>query len=233
MGLVTSRRTQPELPDTDAGHETRLRRANERANLVLGTALASKAEVTSMGTQFKILLDARGSPSSFSFPTVDEQEALGFLAMRARPFTLAREEIYFEKVANSLRRFARTDAHRIISDQLHDLRNHCGKPRMRLFTAQVNVGDLIPGGTTDAEVADRVLYSQLVHADDASELLQHVDTTMQQWALAGMVGDWVALISQQQWVTHLIRPDICPQPATWAGTPRTIFERLGGQVEDI
>jgi hypothetical protein len=81
-------------------------------------------------------------------------------------------------------------------------------PAARLYMYVSHEGqDLLPGGAPDAQIADRVLYSQLVHAEDASELLDHVQAPLQQWALAGMVGDWVAIIAHQQDVLQLVRPD--------------------------
>lgn len=231
-GMV-ARGKRPELPDTDEGHEQRLRLADERARRVLEASLASRPDVVSMGMRVNMLIDKRdGSVDSVSFPTMD-WEALGYLAMESRPFTLAREEVQFEKVARSLRRFATTEPQQVMSAQLDRLREQSGHPRMYFYMARRTDGqELIPGGTTDAKVGDRVLYSQLVHADDESDLLQHIDTDTQGWALAGMVGDWVALIAHYQWITHMIRPDLCPHLSSWAGTPRTIFERLGVTVEE-
>lgn len=179
-----------------------------------------------MGMRLKVVLPG-GVPH---FPTPDA-DALTVLAVRARVFTLKTEQIQFEKVHASLRRFAEGGPWQRMVDQLVRLREDCGRPRLYFYAADLETGDeLIRDGTDSQAIGDRFLYSQIVHADDESDLLGHIDTDMQLWSLAGLVGDWVALIAHQEWLIHKVRPDLCPQPTGWAGDQKTIFRRLGGQI---
>jgi hypothetical protein len=114
-------------------------------------------------------------------------------------------------------------------DGLVELWERCKKPRSYAFASQ-NGRELIPGGTNNHEIADRVIYSQIAHADDAREILDHVTTGEQQWSLEGLVGDWVAVIAYQQGVMRLVRPDLVPELTAWAGNPHTIFSRHGIDV---
>lgn len=229
---VAMGRSQTALADDDAGHEERLRRGQKRTEQVFEAPLALNPGVTTMGTSVQLRLAAAdGQVASLEMPAPDRAE-LGYLAMMARPFTLEREQIHFRRLVTSLMRFAASDFQRTMSDQV--LRLWDTVPAARLYMHAATAGEeLIQGGTTDRQVADRVLYSQLVHADDAESLLGHIDSQTQLWSLAGMVGDWVAIIAHQQLVLFTIRPDLCPVLVEWPGTPRTVFERFGAPVKEI
>lgn len=199
---------------------------------MLRTPLAQDPGVTTMGTQITFYLGTEdASLKSFEMPVPDRVQ-LGYLTTLARPFTLPSEEIHYKRIARSLLYFATTDVQYALSEQLVSIWDQIPVSRTHLFAAQAGV-ELLPGGATDGQVADRVLYSQLVHADDARDLLQHVDTQSQQWSLAGMVGDWVAIIAHQQHVLRMVRPDLCPALTAWPGTPTTLFERWGVEFEEI
>lgn len=199
--------------------------------MVLSAPLAQQREITDMGTEIKFRALGDGSFTEPEFPAPD-QVHVAHLAMLARPFTLEREQIFFGHLASALLRFAQTDIQRLLAEQLRTLWAQVPITRTQHYVALDGV-ELLPGGVTDAEVADRVLYSQLVHADDASEVLDHVQTPFQHWSLAGMVGDWVALVAHQQYVLKLVRPDLCTEFTAWAGSPRTIFERWGSDVHEV
>ena len=59
-----------------------------------------------------------------------------------------------------------------------------------------------------------------------SDFLPHVDS-VQQWSLAGLVGDRIAVVAHQPAVLRRVRPDICERITAWPGTPQTVFERWG------
>jgi hypothetical protein len=224
-------RTQPRLPDTDAGHEERLKRIQRRTLAVLCAPLAQDPEVVTIGTRITVGVDSRDGFQQPSVLCAPDPVQLAYLAMLARPFTLEREEIHFRRIASSLKHFAATAPQQAMTEQLLHLWGRVPVTRAYMYAAKAGE-ELLPGGAMDGQVADRVLYSQLVHADDASALLDHVEAPFQQWSLAGMVGDWVAIIAHQQAVLKLVRGDLCPELATWPGTPTTIFERWGLHVQE-
>lgn len=220
-------RQPPPLPDTAEGHEERLRRADARIRRVLSARLAQDPVVLKMGT--RITVRVSGPEAGLTFVNVDVDPAdLEHLTTLIRPCTLAREEVQAEKVTATLARFAVTQEHELYVDQLTGLRQMTGASRLYLSKWDGRTGEeVIPSWTSDSVVADRYTYSSLVHADDASALLDHVDVENQLWALAGFAGDWVAYLSHVQGVAHAIRPDLVPELTAWAGTPWSVFERHG------
>lgn len=218
-------RQPPPLPDTVAGHEERLRRANARIQRVLSARLAQKPVVLDMGTTFKVRV--LGAQIDFSFVNADiDQADLEHLVTLIRPCTLTKEEVQAEKINESLGRFAVTRAHEVYVEQLPGLLKMTGGSRMYLSKWNGATGEeVIPSWTPDRVVADRYTYSELVHADDASALLDHVDDENQLWALAGFAGDWVAYLAHVQGVAHELRPDLVPELTPWAGTAWSVFER--------
>lgn len=86
------------------------------------------------------------------------------------------------------------------------------------------------GGVDGGHVAERLLYSQFVHADDASDILYHTDDHAQLWNLAGMVADWLATLSYQERVIQMVAPEVIPELTVWGGNQMTIFERMGAKV---
>ncbi|MDN6555110.1 MAG: hypothetical protein L0K74_01100 [Acidipropionibacterium acidipropionici] len=159
-----------------------------------------------------------------------DREALGYAAVLARAFQLGSEEIQYSKVVESLRRFAASDDQSSMIDGLVELWERCKVPRVYSFAEQ-NKQELIPGGTNNYEIADRTIYSQIAHADDAREILDHITTGEQLWSLEALVGDWIAVIAYQQAVMNVIRPDLVTELTAWAGNPHTIFSRHGIDVD--
>jgi hypothetical protein len=225
-------RGQAKLPDTDAGHLERLRRTQERTMKVLSCRVAQEPDAPMMGMTFTVSIrNDTGKPDELILPTLDAEQ-LAVAAMLARPFTLAQEAIYGPKVSQSLLHFSQSAEQRVMCEQVARMWEDLPMKRMKTFSASADGTPILPrDGVWDGEVADRVLYSTMVHADDARALLEHIDGVQQQWSLAGVVGDWLAVIAHQQALLHWVRPDVCPSVTTWAGTPETIFDRLGVKPE--
>lgn len=224
-------RAQPKVARDDAGYEDRIRRADARTVAALETSLAQDKSVLEMGMNLNVNLRFNRTTGEQLSPEIAvdlvDMERLGYLAAMLRPFQLSSEAIYFGDVIKGLRRFADTETKRLMVEQLPRLWEVCRRDRLTTFVAHREHGELIPGGVGDATVADRVLYSQVVHADDATDILRHISTEWQQWSLAGLVGDWTAMAAHQQYVARLVRPDLIPELTNWAGDARTIFRRFG------
>ncbi len=183
-----------------------------------------------MGTRFTVWVTESGQAKRPEMH-ISDLESVAYAAMLARPFTLRNEAIYGPDVSTSLLRFATNDEQRTMSAQLELLWTKLPGTRMHMFASRADGIPLLPvEGVTDAVVADRVLYSQLAHADDASDLLEHISTTEQQWSLEGYVGDLLATAAHQQAVLRLVRPDLCEELSPWAGSPNTVFERMGAEM---
>lgn len=221
-------RKPEKLSDDLRGHEERLRRAQERSVKVLGCKAAQDADAPTMGMTMNFVIDQSTGLAREIRMAAPDAEELAVAAMLARPFTLAREAIYGPDVSRSLVAFADTDEQRVMCEQVGRMWSSLPRDRMTLFAAKLDGTPILPeAGVGDGVVADRVLYSQLVHADDASDLLGHIDSAQQQWSLAGLVGDWLAVIAHQQALLHWVRPDICERVTAWPGTPQTVFDRWG------
>jgi hypothetical protein len=225
------KRKQPGLEDTDEGHSERLRRAVERSRAVLTDTLAQDPTAPEIGMKFHVSMQqdrANGQTSVVGVRyELADPSSVAIAAIRARPFTLKSEEIQGTKVAGSIDRFAKSHGQHAMAEQLG--RMWAEQPFTRMKTlAAVGGHEVTPrGGVSDGTIADRVLYSQFVHADDASEVLEHIDEDQQLWSLAGMVGDWLALVSHQEYLISAVRPDLCSELTAWAGDGQTIFKRLG------
>lgn len=230
-----TKRTQPKLARDREGYEERIRRANTRTKNALQATLAQNGAVVKMGTTLR--LDQRFDPESpeeaqmeLSIGLVD-REKLAYLATQLRPFVLAKEAIYYVDLVEGLRLFAGTESDRVMVEQLNTLWEKCSNSRMTVHVSNPREGQLIPGGAGSARIADRVLYSQVVHADDASDILDHMPDEWQQWSLSTLVGDWAAIAAHQQYVMHCVRPDLVPELTNWAGDYLTIFHRFGLDVK--
>ena len=230
-------RRPPKLPRNDAGYEKRIIRSNVRIQQAFETSLARDPQVITMGTQVHVsmLVNKKTDKPVDSEIRLNEidPEKLAFLAIKLRPLLLKSEDIYYNDTIKALCRFAKNDQQKRFVEQLKPLWEGCSRSRMFTFAANAQGEELIPGGAGDAHIGDRVLYSQLIHADDESELLVHIDAQWQQWSLAALVGDWTAMVAHQQHVMHQIRPDLVPKKTAWAGNALTIFERFGYDVEFV
>lgn len=227
-----ARQRRPSAAQKTARIEDCILRANQRTVRALSTSLAQDPAILTMGTKVTVVLrKSKGAGHAtvdrFEFPAVD-RERVEHLATQLRPFQLVKEAIYYPRVADALRPFATTEEQRLWVEQLPDLWEEAGKDRMFSYAFREGSGYVLPReGVGDSFVADRVLYSQVVHADDASDILDHIEPEWQDWALAGCVGNWAAVAAHQQHVAHLIRPDLVPELTAWAGNSATIFHRLG------
>lgn len=220
------------MADTDEGHAERLRRTQERSHAVLSSDLALSPGAPMLGMQLTMNLMVHLATGSSHIEglrhELPDRSSLELAAVKARPFTLQQEAIYGPDVADSLLRFATLEEQQRAAEQLKRLWTEQPFKRMQFFSQTTDGTPLLPeAGAWNSEIGDRVLYSQLVHADDASELLSQIDDDHQLWSLASVVGDWLAIIAHQQMILHWVRPDLCPQPTSWAGSPTTVFERLG------
>lgn len=141
-------RISPPLSDSDEGHAKRLSRVQKRTQEIFASPLAQDPQVLTMGTQFTFGVDGQGNlvkPPTFAAPDLVQ---LAHLAMLARPFTLRREEIHYEKVSSSLLRFSITEPELTMSQQLDLLWTNGTKPRMYVYVGRTTDGEeLIPGGT--------------------------------------------------------------------------------------
>jgi len=230
--LMDVARQQSKLPETDEGHAERLRRAQERSHDVLTLDLAQAPDAPTLGMQLTMNLVIHRATGSSHVEglrhEVPNKPALERAAMYARPFTLRQEAIYGPDVAESLSHFSTLDEQRRASEQLKRLWKEQPFNRAQFFSQAMDGTSLLPkAGVWNGEIGDRVLYSKLVHADDARELLSQIDDDHQMWSLASVIGDWLAIIAHQQMILQWVRPDICPELSCWAGNPTTIFDRLG------
>ena len=222
-------RGQAKLPDTDAGHLERLRRAQERTVKVLSSSVAQDSDAPTMGMTFTVWLRSdTGKVDRVEWPSPD-RERLAYAAILARTFTLEKEAIYGPKVAESLLRYATSKGQRVMCEQVARMWADLPLNRMKTLAASLVDGTpILPeDGIWDGQVGDRVLYSQLAHADDARAVLDHIEEAQQQFSLAGIVGDWLAVIAYQQAQLQQLRPDVCASVTPWAGSMRTIFDRMG------
>lgn len=235
--LIAVTRQQSKLPTTDEGHAERLRRAQERSHDVLTSELAQAPDAPTLGMRLTInLVIDRATGSSYVEGPRHELPNRSFLelaAMYARPFTLRQEAIYGPEIADSLLHFSTLEDQYKASEQLRRMWKDQPFDRVQSFSQRVDGTPLLPkAGVWNGEIGDRVLYSKLVHADDARELLSQIDDDHQIWSLASMVGDWLAIIAHQQMILQWVRPDICPELTSWAGSSTTIFDRVGVKRTD-
>lgn len=161
------------------------------------------------------------------------QEKVEHLAALLRPLQLKREAIHYDKITEALLQFAHTDNQRTVAQQIPQLWKVASQGRMSMQVFDKNFSEVLLRSTNDVEIADRVLYSDVIHNDDAATMLDHVSSEQQAWALAGTVGHWIALAAHQQYLAHLIRPDLVPELTSWAGDPFTIAQRFGVEVHPL
>lgn len=228
-------RKQPGLPDTDEGHSERLRRTAKRTQAVLNTGLAQNPLAPKLGMIWHLTMEENVMTGAAAVTKLwrahVDRPLLDQAATLTRVFTLEREAIYGPKIAQSLTRFTVTDRQKFLADQIGRMWEAQPFPRTYMMKSIGGTSVTPPGGISDSTIGDRVLYSELVHADDASSVLEHVSDEEREWSLSCLVGDRLALISHQEWLLSSVRPDICPSPTAWAGDHITIFRRLGSHVE--
>jgi hypothetical protein len=156
------------------------------------------------------------------------RDSLDAALMQARPFFLEKEGIYWKYVMSALERRTKSEEYLAACRILRNLFSSAPFKRVEFFAANVeSKKELLPPGVTNAVVGDRFVYSQVAHADDASDILDSIREPEQVWSYAGVVGDWVALISALETLIHLICPEICPQVTEWVGDSQSINLRSG------
>lgn len=224
-----------EFANDPEGWRGRLRLAAEWTQKVLNTSLARDERIESLGMQiganFEYHPESGPRFLGLQLKDVPEPEDLAPAIMWARPFVLTTESIYWKEVVGSLRGLAEESPARVEVEQVAHIWSR--QPIKRVFyhkTTESGENILPEGGVDGGYVAERLLYSQFVHADDASNILDHVDDHAQMWNLAGMVADWIATLSYQERVIQMVAPEVVPELTVWAGNQMTIFERLGAKV---
>lgn len=219
------------FPASDEGHTDRLRLAAKWCKKVLSTSLAQDPLATDLGMKFHFTIQenlktGEATVVGMRRDTVD-RALLDQAAILSRIFTLRKDGIHGTEVARSIAHYASTDHQKFMASQIERMWE--AQPFTRTYMMKSVDGTSVtpPGGIADGTIADRVLYSELAHAEDASEVLEHISDEDQERSLSGLVGDWFALISHQEALMCSVRPDLCPTPTAWAGDQSTIFRRLG------
>lgn len=173
---------------------------------MLACRAAQDAAAPTMGMTFTVVLDSTGALHDLRWHTVDAEQ-VAVAAMRARPFMLESEAINGVKVSASLHHFASTSEQILMCEQLSRIWRMLPLKRMKTYRLSADGTQILRReGVWNSVVADRVLYSQLVHADDARALLDHIDTSEQQWCLDGFVGDCASSNRAPTSVTALDSP---------------------------
>ena len=221
--------------DDPDGWRGRLGLATEWIRKVLGTNLARDPRVERLGMQIgaTILYDPEGGPrvAGMDLKDVPESEDLLPAIAWARPFLLKTEPIYWVNVVSSLRGLAGDSPARVEVEQVADLWSRQPFKRVVYLKATESGENILPkDGVDGGFVAERLLYSQFLHADDASDILDHIDDQAQLWNLAGMVADWIATLSYMERVIQMVAPEVASELTVWAGDQMTIFERMGAKV---
>lgn len=224
-----------EFANDPEGWRGRLRLASEWSQKVLSTSLARGEGVERMGmhlgANFEYHPEGGSRIVGMHLKDVPTREELIPAIMWARPFVLKSESIYWKEVVRSLRGLVGNAPASVEVEQVEHIWSRQPFRRVVYLKATESGENLLPeGGVDGGHVAERLLYSQFVHADDASDILDHVDEDAQLWNLAGMVADWIATLSYQERVIQLVAPEVVPELTVWAGNQMTIFERMGAKV---
>lgn len=227
-------RKPPELPDTDEGHRTRVERALERCRLVLSLEFAqSEGAVTAGLPEFKVEIvpGADGTAPHVSMVNRTDTRVTRAVVMdtagTARVFLLSQEEVHYENLVKSLHRFAKTEIESAAVTQLEHLWRNSRSNRYRIDLIDPKGTTQFPkGGAWDGDIADRVVYSQFAHTDDASNILDHVDDVEQLQAVTTLAGDLVAIVAFQEAVILQILPELGSELTQWQGDPNAIQRRF-------
>lgn len=230
-----ARSNDRDLPDTDEGHLRRIDLAMERCRVVLSSDFA-QSEVSPIAgvPKFTLMMQKRLGETEFqptSFKRVDEPAPLPQLIqvlITSRVFVLGREQLHWQKLAGSLRRFTDDDRLRLGIDALSELWERYLSTRYNFHVSGPGVEDFPKEGVTDGKIADRYMYSQIAHSDDAHAILDEVDDREQIQALTTLAGDCAGIVSFQEKLISDIFPERYPEITSWAGDPRSIFYRLYG-----
>lgn len=213
----------------------RLRRANLRCQRVLSSTLAQSPDVLGAGQQFVARFDPdTGAATGIGFkPSSASSDAVAAAAAIARVFSLGREDIHYTKVIDSMRALASDPGYAEILNGLQKRWDMTPVDRITIYAYSADGTGLPKDGVTDGRIANRTLYAEIVHADDAAAILDHISDEQKLWALTGMVVDWICLAAQTQHLMHLIRPDVVPETTPWTGDQTSLFERWGRNWTDV
>lgn len=217
------------------GDRRRIELAAKRCRSVLSSTLAQDPRCIKMGmaVTLSIVRDEDSKkfniiiPADLNLPDFDAMDAA---MIKFRPFTLKQENIYWERVLESLRRGTEDKKLRENIDQLQWFFQNVPFKRFQIMAANIETGeDILPPGVTNAVVGTRYLYSEVAHADDDEALLGNIDKLGQTLSYACLVGDWIALAAVLESVIKNVYPELCPELTSWAGGPTSINIRQFGE----
>lgn len=228
------------IPATEEGDRKRVQVAAERSAKVLASPMAQYQNTPELGMsqQFNLVLSKDGSAA----PRVTDHRYLD-LAERVedvtltitalRPFTLGSDPIHGPMVARSLLRMAPSSINNEAINQLTVFWNHPPSDGVgRIYAQHRDGNNLLPeDGMSVREVAEAFIYDKLLKVGDTSQSLDHIDEAMQHWCVARYIGDIIAIVARQEYLIHLVAPEICPEPTKWAGDPETIYRRIFTKAE--
>lgn len=224
----------PPIPKGEAGDHQRLLDATKRCRATLRSTVAQDPLCPRMGMSIKSALQINLKTGETSWAPFDftsglpPRDSLDAAMIKARPFMLKNEGIYYKHVISALERRTTNEEYLVACRMLRHLFPSAPFKRVEFFAANISSKrELLPPGVTNAVVGDRFVYSQVAHADDASNILDNIREPEQVWSYAAMVGDWIALISALETLIHLVCPEICPQVTKWAGDSQSINLRSG------
>ena len=217
------------------GDKRRIELAAKRCRSVLSSTLAQDPRCLKMGMRLTFSIVPDEGSKKFDIILTEDLNLPDFDAMDAamikfRPFTLKQENIYWERVLESLRRGTEDKKLRENIDQLQWFFQNVPFERFHIMAANIETGeDILPLGVTNAVIGTRYLYSEVAHADDDEALLGNIDKPSQASSYACLVGDWIALAATLESVIHNIYPELCPELTSWAGDPMSINIRQFGE----
>lgn len=224
------------IPKGAEGDIRRIELAVKRCRKVLSSNLAQDSRCIKMGMELTVSIVATEDSEKFNiiFPSnlnLPDLDAIHVAMMQFRPFVLKQENVYWERVLDSLRKATRDKKLRKDIDLLQYFFKTVPFKRFQFMSANIETGeDILPPGVTNAVVGTRYLYSEVAHADDDEELLGNIDKPGQLLSYACLVGDWIALAATLESVIHNIYPKLCPELTSWAGDPMSInIRQFGGQ----
>lgn len=221
--------------DVGDRYRKRIERAIKVTSLVLNSEFAQTEGASEAGVP-KITLKfekKRGEPdwTQASVARTDppaRRAALVEVMAMARIFVLQTDGLHWQGLCKALDHFCDDDRLRV---GLGDLRKMWEDQPFKRYRTEIfdksGESNFPSEGVWDGKIGDRVLYSQLVHANEASDILDEIDDTVQMQAATTLAGDWTAIIAFQEMLISRICPDLCEQLTEWDGHPFTIFERLG------
>lgn len=225
------------IPKGVEGDIRRIELAVKRCRKVLSSNLAQDSRCIKMGMELTVSIVATEDPEKFNiiFPSssnLPDFDAMDAAVTKFRPFTLKQENIYWERVLESLRRGTEDKNLRENIDLLQWYFQNIPFTRFHFMAVNIETGeDILPSGVTNAVVGTRYLYSEVAHADDDEALLGNINKPGQVFSYACLVGDYIALTATLESVINNVYPELCPELTSWAGDPTSINIRQFGEQE--